>query len=86
MNSLKNPIEYRFDLNTKSQPKTLCVTHTDDNDVDVIKLIVTQGETVVDLSEATVTARMVMRWTHELLSDNVVCTYDGETGLSLIHI
>ena len=86
MNSLKNPIEYRFDLNTKSQPKVLCVTHTDDNDVDVIKLIVTQGETVVDLSEATVTARMVMRWTHELLNDNVSCEYDSETGSIMIPI
>ena len=86
MNSLKNPIEYRFDLNTKSQPKTLCVTHTDDNDVDVIKLIIMQGETVVDLSEATVTARMVMRWTHELLSDNVACTYDSESDSVMIPI
>lgn len=74
MSYLKQPIEYHFDLNSKSQPKVLCVTHTDDNDVDVIKLIITQGETVVDLSEATVTARMVMRWTHELLADNVACT------------
>ena len=86
MGSLKKPIEYKFDLNTKSQPKTLCVTHTDDNDVDVIKLIIMQGETVVDLSEATVTARMVMRWTHELLNDNVSCEYDSESGSVMIPI
>ncbi len=86
MNSLKNPIEYRFDLNTKSQPKTLCVTHTDDNDVDVIKLIVTQGGNTVDLSQTIVTARMVMRWTHELLNDNVSCEYDSETGSIMIPI
>ena len=86
MNSLKNPIEYHFDLNTKSQPKVLCVTHTDDDGVDVIKLIVTQGDNTVDLSQTVVTARMVMRWTHELLNDNVACEYDSETGSIMIPI
>lgn len=86
MSNLKQPIEYHFDLNTKSQPKVLCVTHTDDDGVDVIKLIVTQGGNAVDLSQTIVTACMVMRWTHELLNDNVNCEYDSETGSIMIPI
>ena len=75
MSYLKQPIEYTFDLNSKSQPKVLCVTHTDDEGVDVIKLMVTQSGNAVDLSQTIVTAVMVMRWTHELLNDNVSCEY-----------
>lgn len=86
MGNLKDPIEYKFDLNTKSQPKVLCVTHTDDDGVDVIKLVVMQGGNTVDLSQTIVTARMVMRWTHELLNDNVSCEYDSETGSIMIPI
>ena len=86
MSYLKQPIEYTFDLNSKSQPKVLCVTHTDDEGVDVIKLMVTQSGNAVDLSQTIVTAVMVMRWTHELLNDNVSCEYDSETGSVMIPI
>lgn len=86
MSNLKQPIEYTFDLNSKSQPKVLCVTHTDDEGVDVIKLMVTQSGNAVDLSQTIVTAVMVMRWTHELLNDNVSCEYDSESGSVMIPI
>ena len=86
MSYLKQPIEYTFDLNSKSQPKVLCVTHTDDEGVDVIKLMVTQSGNAVDLSQTIVTAVMVMRWTHELLNDNVSCEYDSESGSVMIPI
>ncbi len=74
MGNLKDPIEYKFDLNTKSQPKVLCVTHTDDFETDILKVGVYQGNLKYDLLQTVITARMVMRWTHELLADNVACT------------
>ena len=74
MGNLKKPIEYKFDLNTKSQPKVLCVTHTDDYKSEVLKVGVYQGNLKYDLLQTVITARMVMRWTHELLADNVACT------------
>lgn len=74
MGELKQPIEYHFDLNSKSQPKVLCVTHTDDFETDILKVGVYQGNLKYDLLQTVITARMVMRWTHELLADNVACT------------
>lgn len=83
---MKSPIPYTYDLNTKSAQKVICVTHTDDNSVDVIKLHVVQGGTLIDFSGNTIIARMVMSRTHELLSDNVVCTIDDETKDVMIPI
>ena len=74
MGELKQPIEYHFDLNSKSQPKVLCVTHTGDFKTDILKVGVYQGNLKYDLLQTVITARMVMRWTHELLADNVACT------------
>lgn len=83
---MKNPIPYTYDLNTKSAQKVICVTHTDDNSVDVIQLHVVQGGALIDFSGNTITARMVMSRTHELLSDNVVCTIDEATKDVMIPI
>ncbi|MBQ2093772.1 MAG: hypothetical protein II190_04235 [Ruminococcus sp.] len=75
---MKAPIRYVFDLNAKSKPRVLCVTHTDDKQVDFIELSVVQGNTHPDLTGATITARMVMVRTHELLSDAVACTLTND--------
>lgn len=83
---MKNPIPYTYDLNTKSVQKVICVTHTDDNSVDVIQLHVVQGGALIDFSGNTIIARMVMSRTHELLSDNVVCTIDEVTKDVMIPI
>lgn len=83
---MKNPILYTYDLNTKSQQKVICVTHTDDNSVDVIQLHVVQGGTPVDFSGNTITARMVMSRTRELLSDDVTCSIDATTKDVMIPI
>ena len=81
MGELKQPIEYHFDLNTKSQPKVLCVTHTDDYKSEVLKVGVYQGNIKYDLLQTVITARMVMRWTHELLADNVACTLSQDCDI-----
>jgi len=83
---MKNPIPYTYDLNTKSAQKVICVTHTDDNSVDVIQLHVVQGGALIDFSGNTIIARMVMSRTHELLSDNVVCEIDEATKDVMIPI
>lgn len=83
---MKSPIPYTYDLNTKSAQKVICVTHTDDNSVDVIQLHVVQNGALIDFSGNTIIARMVMSRTHELLSDNVVCTIDEVTKDIMIPI
>ena len=83
---MKSPIPYTYDLNTKSAQKVICVTHTDDNSVDVIQLHVVQNGALIDFSGNTIIARMVMSRTHELLSDNVVCTIDEVTKDVMIPI
>lgn len=83
---MKSPIPYTYDLNTKSAQKVICVTHTDDNSVDVIQLHVVQNGAIIDFSGNTIIARMVMSRTHELLSDNVVCTIDEATKDIMIPI
>ena len=83
---MKSPIPYTYDLNTKSAQKVICVTHTDDNSVDVIQLHVVQNGALIDFSGNTIIARMVMSRTHELLSDNVVCEIDEVTKDIMIPI
>ena len=76
---MKTPILYEFDLKTMARPSLIAVVHIDDRNNDSIELKVTQGGAVVDLSNKTVTARFVMRRTHELINDNVSCTVN-ESG------
>jgi len=74
--SLKNPIYTEFDLNaTSGYSKIISLTHTDDDNVDVIELCVKQSGAQTDLTGATVIARMVLHGSPDvLISDNVACT------------
>lgn len=76
---MKDPILYEFDLKTMLRPNLIAVVHIDDRNNDSIELKVTQGGAAVNLTGKTVTARMVMRRTHELIDDNVACTVN-ESG------
>ena len=74
--SIKQPIYHEFDLNaTSGNSRVISLTHTDDAHVDVIELCVKQQGAPVDLTGATVIARMVLHsTTNVLLNDSVPCT------------
>ena len=74
--SIKQPIYHEFDLNaTSGNSRVISLTHTDDAHVDVIELCVKQQGAKVDITGATVVARMVLHSTADiLLNDSVSCT------------
>ena len=74
--SIKQPIYHEFDLNaTSGNSRVISLTHTDDAHVDVIELCVKQHGAPVDITGATVVARMVLHSTADiLLNDSVPCT------------
>jgi len=74
--SIKQPIYHEFDLNaTSGNSRVISLTHTDDAHVDVIELCVKQQGVPVDITGATVIARMVLHGTTDvLLNDSVPCT------------
>ena len=77
--SIKQPIYHEFDLNaTSGNSRVISLTHTDDAHVDVIELCVKQQGAPVDITGATVIARMVLHSTTDvLLNDNVSCTINS---------
>ena len=77
--SIKQPIYHEFDLNaTSGYSKVISLTHTDDAHVDVIELCVKQQGVPVDITGATVVARMVVHSTADiLLNDSVPCTINS---------
>ena len=77
--ALKNPIYTEFDLNaTSGYSKIISLTHTDDDNVDVIELCVKQSGAPTDLTGSTAIARMVLHGPPDvLISDNVACTING---------
>ena len=77
--ALKNPIYTEFDLNaTSGYSKIISLTHTDDDNVDVIELCVKQSGAPTDLTGSTAIARMVLHGSPDvLISDNVECTING---------
>ena len=74
--SIKQPIYHEFDLNaTSGNSRVISLTHTDDAHVDTIELCVKQQGVQVDITGATVIARMVLHSTTDvLLNDSVPCT------------
>ena len=83
--SFKKPIFYEYKLEKMSGVDLLGVMHIDDRNNDSIELKVTQGGEPIDLTGATVKARVVTRKTHVLINDNVPCTVN-ESGNILIPI
>ena len=77
--SLKNPVYTEFNLNaTSGYSKIISLTHTDDDNVDVIELCVKQSGAPTDLTGSTAIARMVLHGSPDvLISDNVECTING---------
>ncbi len=83
--SLKSPIYHEFNLdNMVGNSKPIRITHIDDTNVDVLELCVRQGGSKIDLTGATVTARIVLHAKRDyLINDNVPCTVN-DSGNVLI--
>ena len=85
VNSMKQPIYTEFNLDAKADiPQMIAVTHTDDRNADVLEVNVRQNGAHIDLTGATVFARMVLHKDRDyLLSDSVPCTV-SDSGNVLI--
>ncbi len=82
--SIKQPVYCEVDLTDPQPGRLLTVSHTDDTGTEFIELALKSGESDVDASGKTVTARFVVHGTPAMLiSDNVSCTVN-ESGHILI--
>ena len=83
--SLKSPIYHEFNLdNMVGNSKPIRITHIDDTNVDVLELCVRQSGSKIDLTGASVTARIVLHAKRDyLINDNVPCTVN-DSGNVLI--
>lgn len=82
---IKHPIYHEFNLDSMvGNSKPIRITHIDDTNVDVLELCVRQGGSKIDLTGATVTARIVLHAKRDyLINDNVQCTVN-DSGNVLI--
>lgn len=82
---MKQPIYTEFNLDAKADiPQMIAITHTDDRNADVLEVNVRQNGAHIDLTGATVFARMVLHKDRDyLLSDSVPCTV-SDSGNVLI--
>ena len=82
---IKHPIYHEFNLdNMVGNSKPIRITHIEDTNVDVVELCVRQGGSKIDLTGATVTARIVLHAKQDyLINDNVQCTVN-DSGNVLI--
>ena len=82
---IKRPIYTEFNLDAKAgTPQIIAVTHTDDRNADVLEVNVRQNGAHIDLTGATVFARMVLHKDRDyLLSDSVPCSV-SDSGNVLI--
>ena len=85
VNSMKQPIYTEFNLDAKvGISQMIAITHTDDRNADVLEVNVRQNGAHIDLTGATVFARMVLHKDRDyLLSDSVPCTV-SDSGNVLI--
>ena len=75
---IKKPIYTEFNLDAMSgNSRAIAVSHIDDTNTEVLEVCVRQGGSKIDLTGATVKARMVWHKEKTLVSDNVACTIDG---------
>ena len=76
---MKRPIYTEFNLDAKADiPQMIAITHTDDRNADVLEVNVRQNGAHIDLTGATVFARMVLHKDRDyLLSDSVPCTVNN---------
>ena len=79
----KKPVFYEYDIEKTVGPDLISIGHADDCNSEVIELRLVQNGEQVDVSDAEVTARYVMRKSHILLGDNVACTVN-ENGNILV--
>ena len=82
---MKRPIYTEFNLDAKvGISQMIAITHTDDRNADVLEVNVRQNGAHIDLTGATVFARMVLHKDRDyLLSDSVPCTV-SDSGNVLI--
>ncbi len=79
VNRMKRPIYTEFNLDAKvGISQMIAITHTDDRNADVLEVNVRQNGAHIDLTGATVFARMVLHKDRDyLLSDSVPCTVNN---------
>jgi len=81
--NIKQPIYVEYNLDALvGDSKPIRITHIEDNKVDVLELCVRHGGQKIDLTGATVTARIVLHGKKDiLLNDNVSCTVSNGNAL-----
>lgn len=77
--SFKKPVYYEYDIDKMENLDLISVGHVDNINNSAVELRLMQNGKQVDVTGATVTARVVTRKTHILINDNVSCTVN-ESG------